>query len=368
MKKIKLLIVSVGSLVGKCILDCIDSRRERFHVIGINSLAESPMNYRCDEVYLAPPINDERFEPWFRDFVARQQPDIILPGRDDDIVFLANFRANTPELEARIPCGQPGIAKIIRDKVLTYRWAKTHQLPFAESLWFDSEPSLEILTAFAERVGFPIIAKPKFGFGSRGVFILDDHEALATVALSPETIFQEFLGPVPDLSIPKQMLKQGVPLFFQVNDDFQYAAQTLIRPDGTRTPTFISISKMVLGRLEHFAHHQDAAIEALTEQYCTQLYKDGWVGPVNLQCRQDRQGVWKVHELNLRFSGGTSSRLLLGYDEIGNLLASFYPALEVPIHSTETHPDDYVVRFLSDYYLSHADIGELQAKGHWKKY
>lgn len=57
--KIKILIASVGSLVGQNILDALEfpefNRRNLVHITGTNSISLTANNFRCDECYLVPP-------------------------------------------------------------------------------------------------------------------------------------------------------------------------------------------------------------------------------------------------------------------------------------------------------------------------
>ncbi len=59
--KLRLLIVSVGSLVGQNILDSLEfpafSRRHLVFVAGTNSLVMTANNFRCDEFFLVPPTS-----------------------------------------------------------------------------------------------------------------------------------------------------------------------------------------------------------------------------------------------------------------------------------------------------------------------
>ena len=57
----KLLILSVGSLLGQVTLDVLDGRRDHLHIVGFNSIANAPSNYRCDEVFLTPETLNPQF-------------------------------------------------------------------------------------------------------------------------------------------------------------------------------------------------------------------------------------------------------------------------------------------------------------------
>jgi hypothetical protein len=107
-------------------------------------------------------------------------------------------------------------------------------------------------------------------------------------------------------------------------------------------------------------------ISNMAKLYATALPNGGWRGPVNIQCKKYNQGNWLAHELNLRLSGGTSSRLSLRFDEIGNLFETFYPNVSIDNLSGDVN-DDLVVRYLHDHLMPAQAQYALQTIQYWKK-
>ena len=93
----KLLITSVGSLLGQNILDTIETRRSMIRVIGMNHTADNPRNFRCDKVYLVQGTETDQFYKEFTAIVEKENPDFILPARDGDSIFLSDYKSNRPE-------------------------------------------------------------------------------------------------------------------------------------------------------------------------------------------------------------------------------------------------------------------------------
>lgn len=65
-----------------------------------------------------------------------------------------------------------------------------------------------------------------------------------------------------------------------------------------------------------------------------------------MQAKRDGSG-WKVIELNGRFSGGTSCRLHLGFDEVALLVNEWLGHATVPY--SRVQPVSHVVRQLCDF-------------------
>lgn len=332
LKTFKILQLSVGSLLGQVMLDVLEARRESVTVIGLNSVAEVPANFRCDRVYLAPETaHQQAYLPYFEKILHQEQPDLILPGRDEDVCFLAHFRANHPQWESVIPCGDPVLAEKIIDKYETFLWSQQQGLAFAESLLYQSKDTAT-LERFVKQTGFPVLAKPRQGFGSKGVFFLQSMAAIEQMATANGDLFlQEYLGDPSFLAPYFEIYHQAMPLFFQIPETQQFAAQGLIAPDGKIGAVFCSQSTMVMGRTERFCTYTNPDLEQLFLHYAQALRDSGWRGSVNVQAKPHaKTGQWKAFELNLRMSGGTACRLNLGFDEMHNLLQAFYPAAGFP--------------------------------------
>jgi hypothetical protein len=88
-----------------------------------------------------------------------------------------------PTAVAREMLGIPGLsadsARLCRDKPAMKEALRKAGLPCAES---DAVASLAALDAFAERVGFPLVLKPRAGLGSQETFRVDDARELARAA------------------------------------------------------------------------------------------------------------------------------------------------------------------------------------------
>ena len=185
-RRFRLLLMSVGSLVGTALLECIDAMgRDRFELIGMNSEAGAVNNFRMDMCYLSPPARQEQaLLALLDDLVRRHEPDLIVPTRDDDVVALAHWARDHDSVRAMV--GSVRMAEVIRDKWASCRWATEHGLPFARSA-IDAAG----VARLREETGFPLVAKPREGFGSNGVRMLLDDEHVAVALAAGDMIVQE---------------------------------------------------------------------------------------------------------------------------------------------------------------------------------
>lgn len=370
-EKMKLLITSAGSLVSQNILDCLENKRNELDVIGMDANAANPRNFRYDRTYLvSPQAETNLFVRDFEAIVKIENPDLILAGRDHDVVFLSEIKERIPALKNKIPYGSAQLAVMMQDKYLSYQYAVKNNLPFADSYLYCHHQDSGGLESFLNKHPFPVLVKPRLGFGSLGVYYVLNEEqidCLHAEAAGGEILFQEYLGPKQDFEKYARQLKCGVPLSFQIPETNQFAVQTVISAEGIIADYFISINTMVAGRAEYSKQISNQEIEDVALKYADVLYRDGWYGPLNVQLKQDQQGLWKVFEMNPRMTGTTSARYLLGYDEIGIITDYFVPKMEISNHTKTLKQEGVVFKYLTDYYLSKADTGRLEKSKVWKK-
>lgn len=363
----KLLITSVGSLLGQNILDSIETRRHLIEVVGMDSAAENYRNFRCDVVHLVPNSDSEHFLSNFTRIIETEKPDFILPGRDGDSIFLSDLKSRYPEKFSKlIPFGSSVIPRIVLDKYKTHIFCKQNQLAFADTLLF-TDNRIE-LNEFVSKHRFPLVVKPSTGFGSHGVYFVLNDDQLNEIIKEGEVLFQEYLGNPDDIFKYENVFKKGIPLFFQIPEEKQYAAQTIISPDGTVGEVFITINTMVMGRAECVKEIKNKDIEELVSNFSREFYKNGWYGPVNFQLKPDRNGKWKVFELNSRLTGTSSGRTLLGYDEFGILTDIFIPEFKIPNLTKSQKVKGRVIKYLHDNLILDENIEQLNSNKEWRKY
>lgn len=356
----KIAVTSVGSLVGQNILDSLEGRRHGVEVVGINSSAAAAGNFRCNRVYLAPPAarSGEYFER-LASILREECPDLVLPGRDDDVAALARLKEAQPSLGAALPVGPLRLARILDDKWSSRGFALEHGLPYVDSALADDAPAVDRLL---DAWGYPLVAKPRNGNGSRGVRIVFDETQRAAIARLPGYLMQAYLEPEADLMTWRDLTRDGVPLFHAPTLQ-QIACQAVIGPGGGFLGMVCTIAELVMGRPEKVCRIDDAEVADVVRRYADALAQAGWVGSLNLQGRRDRDGQFQVYELNGRCTGGTSARLHLGFDEVSLLVEAFTRTRLPPRRSVDGN--GVVTKSLADFALSRPEIARLERDGCW---
>ncbi len=358
---VTVLITSVGSLVGQNLLDSLQDRRKRLRIVGTNSIVSAANNYRCNKSYLVPPaIQTKDYQSALSGIIERENPSVIIPGRDDDIVILGQLRESTPDHEKNYMIGGTGFAAAMDDKVRSYAFAQRHGLPFAPTLASGTQQAA-LFKEMVLQFGFPLIAKPRTGNGSRGIWIVTNQQQLENVIAEPGFAVQPLFGNSADVALETHF---GVPFVWEVPESALYAAQVLICPAGNIIKSIGFVSKMVGGKCEQLDRCADPDLMEITERFAVAAVGEGWRGPFNLQLKKDNVHGFMAIEMNGRFSGGTSARYHLGFDEVGILINQWVGQSVVEDRSEKTGIDT-INKVLCDFPLRSSNIQQLRKYGYW---
>lgn len=358
--KLRLLLLSVGSLAAQRFIGALGSRREGCELIGTNSDAESAGNFICDTAYLAPAAaSGAQYMERLAEIIREERPHIVIPARDDDVLALALLAELRSDTETVLLTGSAAAARIMHDKVETARFAQRHGLPFARTATTVRE-ALDLARAHPP----PLIAKPRTGNGSRGVVLLRSiAEIERAFALRPDLVAQPYLDPPPDMSALIAPHDAGLPFFFSFPETRQYFLQIVVGPDGAISMPFATLSTQIGGQAVRSERSNDAQLLEIGREYARAAEREGWKGPLNVQLKRTPEGRFIAHELNGRFSGGTMARALMGFDEPAEVIHRFLPRADFPrIAGADV---DVVQNYLCSFPIPRAGVEALRASGRW---
>lgn len=353
-------VTGIGSLVGQVILDSLEGRRTGLFLVGCNKTPDTPNNFRCDRVHLVPATDSPEFAAAILQLCELERPALVIPGRDPDIVRLSKLAEEHADLQMVLLAGSARMAEMMADKAATANFSRRHGLPFAESVETDAPDAVVAAQALLERHGLPLIAKPCRGSGSLGVRIIMDKAHLDAALSCPGLLLQPFLDPPPVLGPPHGV---GVPFFWGIEENRIHGVQVLIRRDGLVGPSFGFRARLVSGRCERLERNNDPDLLAVGNAFAQAVAAEGWRGPFNVQAKRDREDAWKVIELNGRFSGGTSARRHVGFDEVALVVNEWLGKPVVPLQRSSSAR--VVVRQFTDRPLDTDALAALAKEGVW---
>ena len=282
----KILVTGAGAVLGQGILRSLDERHTRdVHLIAADPNPLSAGLYWTPERYIIPMADDPRFMEQVEALIARTRPDVVIPGTDVELLAFALHRERLEqEYDTHVLVSPPEVVRIADDKWETFRFMREHGFAPPDSCLPGDEGDL------IERVGFPLIVKPRVGARSVGVQKLVDREHLRrAIEETHDPVIQECVG------------EEGT----------EYTAGTLTF-DGECRAAMAMRRDLRDGNTYRAWVERDPELICQVADFARAL---GAYGPANFQFRVTN-GRARVFEINARFSGTTPLRAHAGFNEV----------------------------------------------------
>jgi carbamoyl-phosphate synthase large subunit len=284
----RVLITGIGGNVGQGVLKALRAGRESYHIVGIDMEPLSAGFSLVDSYYQTPRTGDATFQKTFEDIVRNEAIEAVYVCSPTELEFFASHKDEfESKLAVSIFVNPLPVVRIVSDKLTTVEFLRDNGFCFPETVAATDDNGIEELIA---KHGLPVIAKPREGFSSRNVFLVDSREKIrAAATLVPDLIVQRYL---PD-------------------DRAEYTAATLSGVDQKVRATIIFRRDLIQGTTYRTELIEDSDLEREVVRITEAL---GAVGPCNLQFRVV-DGSLYVFEINPRFSGTSGVRYLYGFND-----------------------------------------------------
>lgn len=264
-------------------------------LVGTSNSHWTPGFSACDRRILMPDIRSSRYLPCLLELCRSERIDALLSFFDPDVDALSRSRAAIEDAGVTPILPSASVSRISFDKSRTPRFLAEIGLRSAET-WLDIR-SAERAIARGE-LKFPVVVKPRFGFGSRDLF----------VARTPPEL-SAFYHYAPDMMIQRWL--PGSEYHLDVLNDLDGRVLAVVPKRKTA---------MRAGETDQAVTVADPTLLALGERLGTELGRLGHVGPLDVDVFV-HEGEPFVLELNPRFGGGYPLSHLAGADFPGLLVA-----------------------------------------------
>lgn len=302
-----ILVTSAGSGVGQAIFDAMGCSVHNYRLIVLNSHALSPIFRRAHAAYISPKTSQqEAFMDCLRTVVATENPELILAGRDEEIEQLSVFKSDFEAMGSMVPVASHHLMRVCTDKYLS--WIHLGRiLPFVETAFTPTE-----IQSLLADWGFPVLLKPRCGFGSRGVLVVHT-----------QALLDAFLAEAQEPYVVQPFLARPV----QTDEDEQWpehSGQILIGAEGAVLGVFASRVRIAQGLTTHLESLKldspfGQSLQAMAEAMA--LY--GLRGNYNIQAIETEHKGFQIIEVNARCTGLTGIRAQMGFNELDMLYDSF---------------------------------------------
>lgn len=278
----KTILVSASSgIVGYGILRNL--RNHGYKLIGTTIYDLSPANCFADVVEIVPKANDSDYVDALVRIIKKYNVDILAPGHESEMIVWNENREKIKETGAVLLLNNEKLISLCSDKWLFYQEEEKKGLPCR----IRTNLGLNI-----DNLSFPMVVKPRRGYGSQGVRVIRDNEELDEYKKwgNDSYIIQDFVG----------------------NNNEEYTVSAFFDSESCLKAMMALKRKLSKGGFTEMA--ETVRIDEFKD-IITQLgsvFKP--VGPTNFQFRKVGN-IYKLLEINPRISSSTSIRAKFGYNE-----------------------------------------------------
>lgn len=330
---LNLLLLGVGGNVTQGILKAARACRLPIRIIGACVAPTSAGLYFCDDAFISPYADDRDFLPWLADLCRRQKVDIALSGVEEVLAAISGSRQWLErECGACFPVCGPDQLLTGRDKLATCQWLRDNGFAYPGFCLAEDSHALREL---AQKCGGRLIAKPRFGKGSQGIF--------RAASIAEATEFAKLRGYVVEEEVGAADQEYTVGCYQCRNGDVHAIAFRRELTSGTTSAAIVSHNEEVL-----------AAARDICRRFAP-------VGPLNIQMRLNAAQKPVCFELNVRFSGTTPMRAHFGFRDVEAAIREY--ALNEDASRCFEPRSGMALRFWEEIYVDEKAVGELEKSG-----
>jgi carbamoyl-phosphate synthase large subunit len=283
----RVLVTAAGSIVAQGIIKSL-KLANRYTIVAADMSPLAAGLYRCDSGILVPAVSSPDYIESIIKACNDNGVQAVFCGSDDELLALAGAKdAIESRTGAKLLTGSLEALAVARDKWATYEFCMANGLPCAPS----SLP--EGRDEFTKEFGFPLVVKPREGYGSLHFYIANNKEEMGSAISAIE---KAGWRPLVQKYLAGDEFTTGV----TIDRNCRYAMSS------------ISIRKTIKHGQTYKAFIDDyCSVRRSAEDVALRLRASG---PVNVQAKLEGDSP-VVFEINPRFSATCPMRAAAGVNE-----------------------------------------------------
>lgn len=290
--RITVAVIGVGGNVSQSIVRALRRSLLPIRIVGLDLTPDQAGLYWCDAAWVIPRTDDPAFLPRLAPLCREEQVRVILSGAEAVLDALADQQETVECVTGAIfPMPPPELYWRARDKWTLIGWLNEAGLPAPRAALSEDR---EALQALRDACGFPLLAKPRRGGGSRSHFPVQDDNDLAWIAHKQGYVVEEVLRPAGG----------------------EYTVGCFSDQAGRLVEMIILRRELYQGTTYRAWVDDHPEVRAMAQTLCGILRIPG---PCNLQLLMTEGGP-VCFEVNPRFSGTTGIRAAFGFNDVDALL------------------------------------------------
>ena len=345
MKNINVIVTGVsGGGVGAQIVKALKLSSLDLNIITTNVNKNSKGLQDGDIGYVVPYANADDYIKTILDLCSKYDVRVVFPGSEAELTVLSENREIFEEREILLPINSRSVIDICTDKSKTMSFLEENSFDFPKNITIRSASDIK-------KIDFlPVVIKPSIGGGgSKDIMIAqtkEEIEMFATYLLTmyDEFIIQEYVGtPTSEYTVGILNTMEGEFInSIAIHKSIETALNNRIRIKNRTGIDELGKNLIISSGISEGYVDKYPEITLTCEKIAKKL---GATSTINIQCRLYNNKVY-IFEINPRFSGTTSIRALMGYNEPEILIRKYILGEE--IESNFSYSKGYVARSLTE--------------------
>jgi carbamoyl-phosphate synthase large subunit len=306
------MVTAVGGVsVGEQVLKAL-RLAGAYRIVGVDMTTHCVNFGLVERAFTVPRADDPSYLDAILTIARTCDVDVLFPGSEPELRVLSAHRDEIAAAGILLPIASPDVIDIGMDKVRTASFLGAHGFAHPRFAQVDRDE-------LADVDFFPVVVKPAIGGGgSVDCYLAQTSRELACLAelmgdSASRMMVQEYVG-TPDDEYTVGVLHDLTGRFVNsiaIRRELHSVLNVRLRVPNRTDRTDLGPSLVLSSGFSHGVVDDFPEVRRQCEAMASAL---GVRGPVNIQCRFV-DGVVEVFEINPRYSGTTSLRAMMGYNE-----------------------------------------------------
>jgi carbamoyl-phosphate synthase large subunit len=348
MKKLNVLVTGVGGGGhGEQILKALRLSNNAYHIIGGDMSPLSKGLVEVDEGFILPPANDDSYIDVLIRLCKVHNVSALFHGSEPELIVMDMNRDKITNEGIFLPINPSKVIATCMDKYKTFEFLKNNGFDFPKTYKITHINNIKDIDVY------PVVLKPSIGGGgSANTMIAQSKDELIAFSIYllkiySEFVVQEYVG-TPDSEFTVGVLNSMDGEFINSIAVKRYILSSLSNRIKVPNRTGRKELGEVLAISSGISQGEIGKFDYVT-RVCEEIaLLIGARGAINFQCRFFNNKVY-IFEINPRFSGTTSLRAMVGYNEPDILIRKHI--FNERIETNFKFNTGYIMRGLSETYI-----------------
>ncbi|MCD6578928.1 ATP-grasp domain-containing protein [bacterium] len=319
-----------GGGIGQQIIKALRLANTNYEIIGTDITPLSKGLMEVDYPYIIPKASENNYIACLIALIKKHNVKVLFPGSEPELKIISKERKAFNDIGVFLPLNPPKVIDICLNKFYTNSFLRENGFYYPHTVVISSINDLEKIDFY------PVVLKPNTGgSGSTNVFIVQNSDELILLSkyiltIYPSFIAQEYIGTTDNeftvgilISMDGELIN-SIAVKRMIMSGLSNKIKVKNRTKNKKLGKYLAVSTGITqGEIGRFSE--------ITRQCENIALKMGCRSTVNIQCRFVDGKVY-VFEINPRFSGTTSFRAMVGYNEPDILIKKYISGEKIEKH------------------------------------